>query len=277
MSKQRYRKISVKIWGDQTFQSMPDNGKLAWLFLLTHPQMTSIGAMRGTIPGLAAELGWPEPVFRKALTIPLSKGMVKLDERMALVVVPKFIHHNPPENPNVVKSWDSILDTLPECQLLFEHLEYLKEFVKEYSKGLPKPLPIPFRKGMPIPEPEPEPEQEQEQDNVCAEPPGPTPDDDPVVMTFDCVGGSWPLRQSKIEQWRDTFGEHCDVEFEIRKAHQWLRDNPTRRKTPQGMTRFLGDWIQRTVNRGHGSQHTKSSSTPSDDLARLRRGEIILT
>ena len=62
-----YRKVSTRIWNDERFMSLPDTSKFVFLFLLTHPNMTSIGAMRGTIPGLAAELSWPEKDFRAAL------------------------------------------------------------------------------------------------------------------------------------------------------------------------------------------------------------------
>jgi len=47
--------------------------------LLTHPHMTAVGAMRATIQGLAAEIGWSEKAFREAFGEGLKKGMVKVD------------------------------------------------------------------------------------------------------------------------------------------------------------------------------------------------------
>jgi hypothetical protein len=46
----RYRKLDVRLWNDTKFRALSDNGKLAFIFTLTHPGMTMIGAMRATIP-----------------------------------------------------------------------------------------------------------------------------------------------------------------------------------------------------------------------------------
>ncbi len=42
----RYRKVETRIWNDATFRSLSDDGKLLFLFVLTHPSQTSLGAMR---------------------------------------------------------------------------------------------------------------------------------------------------------------------------------------------------------------------------------------
>ncbi|WHZ16641.1 MAG: hypothetical protein OJF52_003491 [Nitrospira sp.] len=112
----RYRKIDTKIWNDQNFQAFTDDGKLAFLFLLTHPHMTAIGAMRATIPGLAAELGWPLKRFRVAIQAPLSKAMIEVNEKACYIALPKFLRYNEPEGPNsVIKAWPQALNLIPEC------------------------------------------------------------------------------------------------------------------------------------------------------------------
>ena len=65
----KYRKISPCIWNDAKVRELSDKGKLALLFLLTHPHMTPLGAIRANAPGLACELGWSEKVFRKAFVL----------------------------------------------------------------------------------------------------------------------------------------------------------------------------------------------------------------
>ena len=69
----KYRKVDPRIWNDAKFRDLSDNGKLVFFFLLTHPNMTSLGAMRHTIPGLAAELGWDVEVFGKAFQEPFER------------------------------------------------------------------------------------------------------------------------------------------------------------------------------------------------------------
>ena len=52
----RYRKVALVIWQDEKFRAFTDDGKLAFLFLLTHPAMTSVGAMRATVAAISAFL-----------------------------------------------------------------------------------------------------------------------------------------------------------------------------------------------------------------------------
>lgn len=46
----KYRKISPCIWNDAKVRELSDKGKLALLFLLTHPHMTPLGAIRANAP-----------------------------------------------------------------------------------------------------------------------------------------------------------------------------------------------------------------------------------
>jgi hypothetical protein len=116
----RYRKVDVRIWNDARFGKLSDDGKLAFLFILTHPHLTGLGCMRATGPGLAAELGWTAERFAAAISELVSTGndewaLVEYDEQAAFVGLPNFHKYNQPENPNVVTGWGGLLDLLPEC------------------------------------------------------------------------------------------------------------------------------------------------------------------
>lgn len=154
----RYRKIDPRIWNDAKFGDLSDSAKLLFFMLLTHPNMTAIGAMRATTPGLAAELGWDIEDFAEAFQQVLSKGMAEHDERACFIALPKFIQYNPPESPNVVKAWVGALDLLPECSLKTRAVARAKEYAEGMNDGFAKALPKAFAKSMPIQE------QEQEQD-----------------------------------------------------------------------------------------------------------------
>jgi hypothetical protein len=88
----RYCKVDPRIWNDQKFRKLNDQGKIAFFFLLTHPHMTAIGAMRAMIAGLAAELGWTTDAMQDAIRDAIRHGMV----------VAK-------------KAWPAALELLPEC------------------------------------------------------------------------------------------------------------------------------------------------------------------
>lgn len=150
----RYRKIDPRIWNDEKFRAMSDNGKLLFFLLLTHPHMTSLGAMRGTLAGLGAELGWSEKVFRQAFQEAFSRGLVKYSEIAAFIWLPNFINYNKPENPNVFKSWESSFDLIPECELKNELIQSVKDFAKDLSKAFQDALPEVFRTPLLIQEQE---------------------------------------------------------------------------------------------------------------------------
>jgi len=177
----RYRKIDPRIWNDEKFHSMSDNGKLAFLFLLTHPHMTALGAMRATIGGLADELGWTREAFAEAFGEALSKGMAKHDSRACFIALPNFIRYNPPESPNVIKAWVGALDLLPECSLKTRTVTGAKAFAKDLGEAFAKA----FREALAKTMPNQEQEQEQEQEQV-----NPALTKGGVVGTPWCTGGA---------------------------------------------------------------------------------------
>ncbi|OEE65890.1 hypothetical protein A1OO_08765 [Enterovibrio norvegicus FF-33] len=61
-------------------------------------------------------------------------------------------------------------------------------------------------------------------------------------------GGSSPVTQSDIETLSKTYST-VDVKSEIAKAADWLISNPTRRKTPRGIKRFITGWLSRSSER----------------------------
>ncbi len=59
--------------------------------------------------------------------------------------------------------------------------------------------------------------------------------------------GTWNLPKEKLDEWSSTF-TGIDVGSQLRTAAQWLKDNPTNRKTDRGMIKFLGGWLTRAQN-----------------------------
>lgn len=272
----RYRKVDTRVWNDAKFRTLSADAKLIFLFLLTHPAMTSLGAMRATIPGMAAELGTLSKGFGEGFGELSRKGFVECDETASFVALRNFLKYNGPENPNVVKSWESALDLIPECAMKALVLQRAVACVDALGETFSKGLPIPFRKGMPNQEQEQEPEPEQEQEpekeessepaKLPAEPttevtePGtpktssqsvprqgiyPEPPDG-TVLTFVCNGHTkvWHLVQGQVEAWSESY-PGIDVMQEMRKAFEWSKASPRSRKTASGMMKFLVAWLNR--------------------------------
>lgn len=156
----KYRKVSVQIWNDAQFRQLPDDSKLAFLFVLTHPHMSAVGGMRASVAGLAEELGWTRERLSKAFQKPIERGMLWLDSEACMLVLPNFVKHNPPESPNVVKAWVKSLGNLPESPLKSR----LYDRVVDYVGSLPEAFRKAFgslAKGFAYQEQEQEQEQEE--------------------------------------------------------------------------------------------------------------------
>ncbi|WP_112602800.1 hypothetical protein ACK83U_12540 [Rhizobium sp. WW22] len=134
-----YRKIDVHVWNDARFMSLSLEGKLAWFNLLTHPMMTSLGAVRATPDGLAAELAMGSEAFREgfreALRDIIDKGMADYDPKANLIALPNFLKYNKPESPNVVKAWANAAEMLPECELKNLTIQRAVAYAEGLGKG----------------------------------------------------------------------------------------------------------------------------------------------
>jgi hypothetical protein len=237
----KYRKIDPRIWNDQDFRPLSDSAKLVFLFLLTHPHLTAIGAMRGTAVGLASELGWSEKDFRKAFAELLRKPFLKVCETASYIGIPNFIKYNQPENPNVLKSWESALDYIPECDFKWQLIQDVKAFAEGLGKAFAEALPKAFAKGIrkPLPNHEQEQEQEQEQEKDLAQS---TP-----VFELTATKGKYPVEQTQVDRWHELYPA-VDVMQELRAMEGWLLANREKRKTLSGMPRFINHWLAKSQN-----------------------------
>jgi hypothetical protein len=191
----KYRKVETRIWDDEKFRAWSRDEKLLFLFLLTHREMTAIGAMRALWPGLAEEIGYPIDTLRDTLSRLSRYGSVEGSERDRIIILPNFLKYNPPENPKVCVHMGSCFESLPDCELKCKHLKRIRDTLdtlpKGYREGLETHL-IPVRYPEPRPEPEPEPEpQPQPGENVSA-PPAP-----PLEKTPPAFDSWWTLYPKK--------------------------------------------------------------------------------
>lgn len=163
-----YRKVDVRIWNDEKFRALSDDGRSLFLLILTHPHMTSLGAMRASAASLADDLRWPAARTAKAFRQLLAQGLVAFDRSGPIVALPNFLKYNAPENPNVLKSWVKSLDLLPACALKTTTLDRLRSFVEGLTEPFRKAFDEAFRKAFdqasPNPSPNTYPKQEHEQE-----------------------------------------------------------------------------------------------------------------
>jgi hypothetical protein len=69
------------------------------------------------------------------------QGIVAFDKKACFVWAMNFLKYNPPESPNVVKSWGTSLEYLPECDLKNQLIEKTRVFLAS--------LPLSFQEALP--------------------------------------------------------------------------------------------------------------------------------
>jgi hypothetical protein len=162
----RYRKLDLRTWNDQKFRALSPlkpSGQGLWLYLILGPQSSNIpGLFEASEVALADRLGWSLEAFREAFREAFVKGMAKADWKARLVWLPRAPEYNRPESPNVVISWASTFDELPECPLKWEAYHSLKAFAEGLPDGFREAFGKAFPKSMPNQEQEQEQKQEQE-------------------------------------------------------------------------------------------------------------------
>lgn len=145
----RYRKWDLRAWNDQKFRelsAMPCTGQTVWMVLVLGPHTTNVpGLFEASEITICDRFGWDIEPFRKGFRECSVKGMAKADWDARLVFLPNAWKYNSPENPNVLKSWGSIFDELPECALKMEAYQTFKSFVKGLKKGFAEAFVESFR------------------------------------------------------------------------------------------------------------------------------------
>ena len=140
----RWRKVHIRLWGDAKVRALswpPPNGLTLFQRLLTGPETHAIpGIVVATEHQLASALRWDIEGFREAFLEVSSGGLAKSDWDAGVVWLPKGVRHNPPQSPNVVKSWVKAWDDLPDTSLKPEIISVLKAFLEDMGEAYAEPF-----------------------------------------------------------------------------------------------------------------------------------------
>ena len=142
---------------------------------------------------------------------------------------------------------------MEQSAIAYEHkVNKLKENGAKGGRGKKAIALVPEKQKHQEPQPQPEKDKEGTKVPSCSVPakadPKPT---SPVLYEVPCSGAgpkSWPLTQAKLDEWAAAF-PGVEVKSELRKACQWLRDNPAKTKTHRGMPAFFGRWLGNAQDR----------------------------
>jgi hypothetical protein len=109
------------MWGDDKYLSLSKprpNARYLFIYLFTGPHTSAApGIFQAGERQLTEALVWPLRAFRRCFGEIQAHGMATADWGHRVVYLPRAKFHNPPTNPNIIKSWASAFADLPECDL----------------------------------------------------------------------------------------------------------------------------------------------------------------
>jgi len=254
-----YGKVSPQFWTGDTGRRLRGNleAQLVALYLFTCGGSSMTGVYYLPLTTVAHETGLTVRLVEKALAKLHQEGIAHYDRDAALVFVVRMAYYQ--VGSSLQKTDKRVKGIIREVSKYKNH-RFVAMFWSVYGETF-NLGPLPFEGASEsLRSQDQDQEQEQEQDlspsDSCAEPPAAA--SSPSVLTFPTVGAAptWPLTEERIAKLAQTFPS-VNVDQECRKALGWIDANPTRRKTPAGMAKFLFGWMQRVNDRG-----------PSNDLDR---------
>ncbi len=160
----RYRPMSLKFRNEPGFRALSGPATFLWYELFFHPGLTPLGCMRATLEGLAAEMEskmrpmlpqrsverYPQG-FTEVVEELSAAGELGLDRGAHFVALRRFFEICEPQNPNGVKGLFSAHDHIPQCELLFQHLQTLRSWCEKrgatFLEAFDTTLPPTFQQG----------------------------------------------------------------------------------------------------------------------------------
>lgn len=281
-----YSKIDSLFWLDSKNKSLSDEEKLLFLYLLTCPHRNILGYFYLPISYAAADLKWSSERVSKGLDKLFRKGYVTLDESSEMILIRNFLKYNTFENPNQVKGAVQCLKSLPCSALDATFLELLKTsealfcqgksdyLLNQYDaliKAVEERVSKGFAKGfervskpVTVTVTVTEAEYSNTSDDVLlprASQEQIAPTQPPVAEMPLNDGSLFPIHQEDIDKWKELYPA-VDVMQEIKKMIGWLDANPSKRKTKNGIKRFINGWLAKEQDKG-GKAYAGATSTTS--------------
>lgn len=270
-----FGRVRTAFWDDPDIKGCSAAAKMMALYLITSQHTNAIGLFRLPIAYMQDDTGLTKQQVEQAFSELRDIGYVEHCERLPWIWIPKFLKHNAPENSNVWRKCVKDLISVPyECNTaarsvagqlqkmasesrfkggqtcLKEHeitdLERFRNGIETVTDTLtqgqrPYPCPIPEPLPDPIPETSAQP---QAADTLVASP------DDPAVISIPTNRDrqEFIILESDALEFERTYPA-VDVRKELREMRMWSISNPRKRKTADGMMRFVNSWLSKCQNK----------------------------
>ncbi len=135
----RYRRVYASDWQQSAVQSLNDSERVVWLYARTGPQSTSVGIYRLSTAVAVEDLGNVTPdEFDQRLEVVCRVFEWSFDPAVHVLWIPHWLEENPPQSPNVVISWRTLLGNVPDCTIKCEAVEAIHRSLKDMPEAFRK-------------------------------------------------------------------------------------------------------------------------------------------
>jgi len=131
-----YTKIDERLWSDEKYRKLSDDGKLLFVYVLACSHRNMIGLYLLPVQYGSYDLNWKEERFNKGLVELSDNSFIKYNFNTNIVYIKNFLKYNPLENPNQVKGAIKALDSIPANAIDAELIKELERANKPFNKPL---------------------------------------------------------------------------------------------------------------------------------------------
>ena len=131
-----FTKVDERLWSDEKYRKLSDDGKLLFIYVLACSHRNMIGLYLLPVQYGSYDLNWKEERFNKGLVELSDKSFIKYNFNTNIVYIKNFLKYNPLENPNQVKGAIKVLESIPTNAIDTELIKELERADKPFNKPL---------------------------------------------------------------------------------------------------------------------------------------------
>ena len=84
---------------------------------------------------------------------------------------------------------------------------------------------------------------------ICSELTQSEPQEVPIITLLLNTGNEYPIIQKDVDRWIELYPA-VDIIQELKEMKEWCINNPRKRKTKDGIKRFISSWLAREQDKG---------------------------
>lgn len=250
--------VDAEFWTDpDVVDNLTPEDKYFYLYLLTNPHGNCAGCFQISVKQIADELGYSRETVERLIERFVSvHKMIDYDKENKEILIIKWGKRHWTKSDKHISAVKKKIDVIKTDRFR----DYLLFVQKEFSEqddmvwiGYRYPMdtliyPISYNTSIsPISE-------EKEEGGMGEE------EKVAVISLVLNDKSEYPIYQDYIDQMQDLYPA-VNVEVEFRKMSAWCINNPDKRKTKKGITRFINSWLSREQDKGgSGGGYKKGKS-----------------